>query len=131
MAREPLITVVDDDASIRDTLKDLLESAGFSAATFPDAAAFLNSKQRQCAACVVADLRMPGMTGLELHAAMVASGHAIPTILISAYADDRVRTRALKEGVVCCLTKPLGAERLLGCIHQALAMHKVREIGSG
>jgi len=73
---------------------------------------------------------MPGMTGLELHAAMVASGHAIPTILISAYADDRVRTRALKEGIICCLTKPLGAERLLGCIQEALAVHKAHEIGS-
>lgn len=119
-----LITIVDDDGSIRETTRDLLESAGFSAATFPSAASFLKSRHRPRTACLVTDMRMPGMTGLELHHTLVAAGNAIPTILITAYADDKVRARALKEGVVCYLAKPFIPDELLDCIRRALEAGK-------
>jgi FixJ family two-component response regulator len=120
MPNKPLIAIIDDDESIRDTTKDLLESAGFSATTFPCAASFLSSEQLPHTACLVTDMRMPGMTGLELHRALVASGHPIPTVLIAAYPDDRTRARALKGGVICCLAKPFTPEVLLDCIRTAL-----------
>jgi FixJ family two-component response regulator len=116
----PLIAIVDDDASMRDTTKDLLESAGFSAATFARAAGLLTSKRLDQVACLIADMRMPEMTGLELHEQLVASHRAIPTILMTAYPDERVRAQALKARVVCYLAKPFAAEELLTCVRSAI-----------
>jgi FixJ family two-component response regulator len=116
----PLIAIVDDDASMRDTTKDLLESAGFSAATFSRAATFLISKQRDRVVCLIADMRMPQMTGLELHQQLVASHRGIPTILMTAYPDERVRTEALKAHVVGYLTKPFAPEELLTLVRSAI-----------
>ena len=76
MPEGPLVAIVDDDKSIRDATRDLLKAAGFSTATFEDAESFLGSASRASAACLVADMRMPGMTGLELYQALVASGDA-------------------------------------------------------
>ena len=121
MPQKPLVAIVDDDESIRDSTKDLLDAAGFAAATFPSAESFLKSDRRRSAACLVTDLRMPGMTGLELHQDLAASGTHIPTILITAYPDDRVRARARKAGVLCYLIKPFTPDELLECIRSALA----------
>lgn len=115
----PLIAIVDDDESMRDTTKDLLESAGFSAATFARAASLLTYKRLDEVACVIADMRMPEMTGLELHRRLVAAHRAIPTILMTAYPDDRVRAQALKAHVVCYLTKPFAADELLAWLRSA------------
>jgi FixJ family two-component response regulator len=119
--KKPLVAIVDDDESIRDATKDLLDAAGFAAATFPSAESFLQSNRRGSTSCLVTDVRMPGMTGLELHQDLVASGTRIPTILMTAYPDDRVRTRARKAGVVCYLIKPFTPDELLECIRSALA----------
>jgi FixJ family two-component response regulator len=116
----PLIAIVDDDASMRETTKDLLESAGFSAATFTRAASLLTYKRLDKVACLIADMRMPEMTGLELHQQLVASHRAIPTILMTAYPDERVRAQALKAHVVCYLAKPFAAEELLTCLRSAV-----------
>ncbi len=113
MPKGPLIAIVDDDASMRDTTKDLLESAGFSAATFNRAASLLTYERLDQVACLVADMRMPEMTGLELYQKLVASHRAIPTVLMTAYPDERVRTQALKAHVVGYLVKPFAAEELL------------------
>ena len=121
MPQKPLIAIIDDDESMRDSTKDLLDAAGFAAATFPSAESFLESDRRRSAACLVTDVRMPGMTGLELHQDLVASGTDIPTILITAYPDDRVRARARKAGIVCYLIKPFTPDELLQCIRSALA----------
>jgi FixJ family two-component response regulator len=121
MTKKALVAVVDDDDSMRETTKDLLESAGLAAATFASAEALLQSGRLAGIACVVSDLRMPGMSGLALHAQLVASGKPLPTILMTAYPDERVRTRALEAGVVACLTKPFADDELLGCINAALA----------
>jgi FixJ family two-component response regulator len=118
--QRPLVAIVDDDESIRETTKDLLESAGLAAATFASAALLLNSRRLNSISCLVTDVRMPQMSGLELHQHLVASNHAIPTILITAYPDDRVRAQALKAKVVCCLAKPFAAEELLACIRRAM-----------
>jgi len=116
----PLIAIVDDDESMRDTTRDLLESAGFLAATFASAARLLASQRLHRVSCLIADMRMPKMTGLELHQHLVASNHAIPTILMTAYPDERVRAQAMKANIVCYLTKPFEAEELLNCVRRAI-----------
>jgi FixJ family two-component response regulator len=115
-----LVAIVDDDESMRDTIKDLLESADIPAATFASAARLLQSGQLKRISCLIADMRMPEMTGLELHLYLVASNHAIPTILMTAYPDERVRAQALKAKVVCYLAKPFAAEELLACVRSAM-----------
>jgi FixJ family two-component response regulator len=117
--KRPLVAIVDDDESTRVTTRDLLESAGLAAATFASAALLLKSRRLNSISCLVTDLRMPQMTGLELHQHLVASNHSIPTILITAYPDDRVRAQALKSNIVCYLAKPFAAEELLACIRHA------------
>ena len=119
MLNKPLVAIVDDDASIRETTKDLLESAGLDAATFASAEDFLASGLLPSVACTVADMRMPGMSGLALHEHLRASDNPIPTILMTAYPDEPVRARALKAGVVCYLIKPFADDELLGCISAA------------
>jgi FixJ family two-component response regulator len=121
----PLVAIVDDDESIRDTAKDLLESAGIAAAVFARAASLLKSRRLSQVSCVIADMRMPEMTGLELHQHLVASNRAIPTILMTAYPDERTRAQAIKASVVCYLIKPFAADELLACVHRALQRHDV------
>jgi len=117
----PLIAVVDDDESMRVTMTDLLEAAGFAAVAFPSGEAFLESGRLQGVACLIADTRMAGMNGLALHDNLVASGHPIPTVLITAYADEPVRERALAAGVSSYLIKPFTAEELLASVGNAIA----------
>jgi FixJ family two-component response regulator len=121
--RGPLVAIVDDDESIRVTTKDLLESAGYLATTFISAASFLKSRRRESVACLIADMRMGEVTGLELHQRLVASNQAIPTILMTAYPDERVRALAIKAKIVCYLAKPFAAEELLACVRCALRAH--------
>ena len=116
----PLVAIVDDDKSIRDTTKDLLESAGFTAAVFASAASLLKSRRLSRVACLIADMRIPKMTGLELHQHLVATNRAIPTILMTAYPDERTQARAMKANIVCCLAKPFAADELLACVRDAL-----------
>ena len=119
MFEGPLVAIVDDDKSIRNATQDLLKAAGFSTATFEDAESFLGSASRASASCVVADMRMPGMTGLELYQELVASGHRIPTIIITAHPEEL--TQAREAGITCCLTKPFAPDELLDCVSEALA----------
>jgi FixJ family two-component response regulator len=116
----PTVAIVDDDESVRDTTKDLLDSAGLSAATFDSAESFLQSKGTCAIRCLIADMQMPGMTGLELHSHLVAAGTPIATVLVTAYPDERELVRALESGVICFLTKPFRAEDLLACVETAL-----------
>jgi FixJ family two-component response regulator len=116
MPKKPLISIVDDDESIREAIKGLVNSLGFTAEAFPCAEEFLKSNDRRRTACLIADVQMPGMTGLDLHSHLVASGEPLATILITAYPDERVRARALQEGVICYLTKPFTEDELLTCI---------------
>lgn len=121
MQERQLVAVVDDDKSIRNATQDLLKAAGFSAAAFADAESFLNSTSRANTACVVADMRMPGMTGLELHQQLLAAGQGIPTIIMTAHPEEITQTRARDAGITCFLIKPFEPDELLGCIRAALA----------
>ena len=121
MAERPLVAIVDDDESIRNATRDLLRAAGFSTATFENAESFLGSASRTSAACLVADMRMPGMTGLELYQALVASGEGIPTVLITAQPEERTQSRAREAGITCYLSKPFAPDELLECVRGALA----------
>ena len=121
MSLKPLVAIVDDDQSIRDATSNLLQAAGFSTATFADAESFLGSAGEPRAACLVADMRMPGMSGLQLYQHLVASGAPVPTVLITAYPSDATRSRAREVGIVCCLAKPFAPDELLGCVREALA----------
>jgi FixJ family two-component response regulator len=118
--KRPLVAIVDDDESIRDTTKDLLESAGFAAVTFASGSLLLKSRRMKSISCLVTDMRMPEMTGLELHQHLVGSNHAIPTILMTAYPDERVRAQAIKSNVVCYLAKPFAPDELLACVRRAI-----------
>ena len=115
-----VIAIVDDDESVREALTGLMKSLGYGAAAFGSAEEFLNSNLRRCAACLIADVQMPGMTGPELHGRLVACGERIPTILITAYPSETVRVRALDAGVQCFLAKPFSEDDLLECIRLAL-----------
>lgn len=117
---KPMISIVDDDQSMREATADLMRALDFSAETFPCAEDFLDSDRRDSTACLIADVRMPGMSGIELHDHLTAIGHPIPMVLITAYPDDRVRARALRSGVVCYLSKPFSDRDLMCCIQSAL-----------
>ena len=125
MPKGPLIAIIDDDESIRNTTKDLLESAGFSAAVYARAATLLKSRRLSQVSCLIADMRMPKMTGLELHQHLIASNRAIPTILMTAYPDERAQARAIKANVVGYLIKPFAADELLACVRRAVQRHDV------
>ena len=118
--RKPLISIVDDDESVREAAKGLMKSLGYTAETFPSAEDFLRSQQVPRTACLIADVNMPGMSGLDLHRHLSTSGKRIPTILITAYPDNSVRERALNAGVICYLSKPFDEGDLLSCIHSVL-----------
>ena len=121
MPKPRLISIVDDDQPFRDSMRKLMTSLGYTVETFPSAAHFLAAPFLAETACLVADVNMPGMTGPELHRRLVNAGLAIPTILVTAYPDDPVRGRALKDGVVCYLYKPVDDHELQECIRFALA----------
>jgi FixJ family two-component response regulator len=115
-----LIAIVDDDQSVQSALKDLMESAGLSAQCFGSAEEFLGSDRRDKAACLVADVRMPGMSGLELQAKLKADESSIPIIFISAHGDARMKMQAMAAGAVEFLSKPFDDEVLLNKVRAAL-----------
>lgn len=117
---KPLIAIVDDDESVRETTRALMRSMGFSAEAFGSAAAFLSGADLVGTDCLVADINMPGMSGLDLHQHLATAGKPIPTILITAYPNERIMARALNAGVLCCLTKPFSEADLLDCVRAAL-----------
>jgi FixJ family two-component response regulator len=116
----PLISIVDDDASVREGTVDLVQSIGFAAEAFDGAKDFLTSDRIDSTSCLIADVRMPEMTGLELYDRLVETGRMIPTILLTAFPSCGDRKRALRNGVICYLAKPYNPDELLACIRSAL-----------
>ena len=116
----PLISIVDDDEALRNSLDDLVQSIGFRTQGFPSAEAFLSSSQARDTACLILDVRMPGMNGLDLQRRIVAARWRIPIIFITSHADDDARARALEAGAVAFLHKPFREEELLNAIDAAL-----------
>ena len=117
---DALISIVDDDEEYRKAMAVLMKSLHFSTATFSSASEFLGSPCLAKTSCLIADVNMPGMTGVELCSQLVRLGYAIPTILITAYPDDAVRTRAILAGAVAYLSKPCSDSALLGLVVSAL-----------
>jgi FixJ family two-component response regulator len=126
MPKKPVISIVDDDSSVREGMADLLRSTGLSAEAFPSAADFLQSDRLHDTSCLIADVQLPGMTGLELYEQMVGAGNAVPTILITAFPDDNDRARALRSGVFYYLTKPFDDSELLASIQRSLDHRRAR-----
>jgi len=114
------VAIVDDDELMRSALQGLLKEAGFSARAFESAEEFLGSDQLRQAACLIADIRMPGMSGLDLQARLNAEQIKIPTIFITAHGDARMRMQALRAGAVEFLTKPFDDEVLVDRVRDAL-----------
>jgi FixJ family two-component response regulator len=111
-----MVSIVDDDPAVCEGLMDLLSSMGFASEAFENAEAFLKSGLPDKTSCLIADMQMPGMSGLDLHDHLVRSGKIIPTILITAFPKDADRGRALGAGVKCYLAKPFSEIELLTCI---------------
>jgi FixJ family two-component response regulator len=120
MSVPPLISIVDDDDSLRNSLNNLIRSVGFGVQGFSSAEAFLNSHQLADTSCLILDVRMPGMSGLELQRQLGAADCRIPIIFITSHGDDDARARALQAGAVDFLYKPFREEALLNAIQTAL-----------
>src|SRR6267142_1208867 len=116
----PTISIVDDDESSLEAMRSLVKSLGFTVEAFSSALDFLASPQSRATDCLIADINMPRMTGVELHSHLVRSGNLIPTILVTAYPEDGMQARAMAEGVLCFLSKPVDASSLLACVRLAL-----------
>ena len=120
MSKLSVISVVDDDASVRVAMNNLLRARGHVVHTFGSAEEFLGSAQLNDTSCVISDVQMAAMNGLELLANMRMRGYAVPFIVITAFPDESVRARALKAGATCILTKPLAPATLIACLDAAL-----------
>ena len=116
----PVVSIVDDDASLRRSVRNLLTSVGFRVETFSSAESFLESPQRSHTACLVVDLRMGGMSGLDLLTHLAATGARIPAIILTAHGDDEVRRRSLAAGAVAFLGKPFHGDALLDAVRRTL-----------
>ncbi len=128
--KEPLVSVVDDDQHFRESMRRLIRSLGYTTEGFPSAADFLESSHLNETACLVADVHMPAMTGIELYRRLVDIGHAIPTILVTAYPNDVDRRRAESDGVLCYLRKPVDEQELRKYIRTALTPSELSETKS-
>ena len=131
MSEKSLISIVDDDEEIRDALGVLMRSLGFNVQVFASAEAFLESKRVDGTACLIADVQMPGMSGPELHGHLISTGSAIPTILMTAFPDERIRERALQAGVLGYLTKPFTEDELMTCIRKGLGQPESKGKSAG
>jgi FixJ family two-component response regulator len=116
-----VISIVDDDPFARGAIGDLIQSLGYRAVTFPSAEHFLDSGCVGQVACLITDLQMPGMTGLDLQDHLQAAGYDTPIIVISAFLEERMRIRALNAGAIAFLSKPFEEKALIGGINTALA----------
>jgi len=120
MAKGPLVAVIDDDESVRESLPDLLKEFGFEARAFPTAEEFLASEDLTQTRCLILDIAMPGMSGPDLQRELRRRRQEIPIIFITAHEDEAVRPRLLKEGAVECLFKPFSEAALLAALKAAL-----------
>jgi FixJ family two-component response regulator len=121
VTKTPLISVVDDDESVRESLRGLLRSMRYGVEAFASAEEFLSSERVRETDCVILDVRMPGMSGLELQRRLAGSHPDKPVIFITAHGDEELRSRALKGGAVEYLLKPFSEEALLNAVRAALS----------
>jgi FixJ family two-component response regulator len=118
-----VISIVDDDEEVREATKGLVRSLGYAAATFGSAEEFLNSEHRHDTSCVITDVQMPGLSGVEMQRRLIEEGQPLPMIFVTAFPEDRVRATAMEAGAVGFLSKPFKEEHLIGCLDSALGRH--------
>ena len=121
MSKVPVIAIVDDDESFRRATMNFVRSLGYGTAAFDSAEAFLESDHIHETDCLITDVQMPGMTGIELQDRLIAQGHRLPVIFITAFPEMRARAQALAAGAVGFLAKPFNDQRLIACLNEALA----------
>jgi FixJ family two-component response regulator len=126
MSEVPLISIVDDDELARDGIRELVESLGYKAIVFESAQRFLASSVLAETACLITDLQMPGLNGLELQEALKAQGYQTPIILITAFPNEKHRTRALENGAIGFLSKPFSDGSLMECLTTAIKLRPSR-----
>jgi CheY-like chemotaxis protein len=120
----PMISIVDDDETVREATKSLVRSLGYNAATFASAEEFLQSNILAHTSCLIADVQMPGLSGVELQSRLIAQGNGTPVIFVTAYAEERIRSRAMKAGAIGVLSKPYAKECLIKYLNAALKKRK-------
>jgi FixJ family two-component response regulator len=116
----PVISIIDDDASVRTATESLVRSLGFIALTFPSAEAFLESERLADTDCLITDVQMPGMSGVDLQSRLLDDGVRVPIIFITAFPEDHIRERAQAGGAAAFLTKPFDGQTMIQCIEHAL-----------
>jgi FixJ family two-component response regulator len=119
----PVISIVDDNESVREATKVLIRSLGYEAATYASAEAFLESGRVDESSCLITDVQMPGMSGLDLQNQLNGQGHRLPVIFITAYPEPKTRARALQAGALGFLSKPFSENSLISCLERALSDH--------
>jgi FixJ family two-component response regulator len=120
VANAPVISIVDDDKSVREATKALVRSLGYTAATFASAEEYLQSERVRDTSCLILDVQMPGMNGVDLQERLIADGTRTPVIFMTAFPEERTRARVLGAGAVGFLSKPFDDERLIECLDKAL-----------
>ena len=121
MSIKPTISIVDDDALVREAIRRLIKSVGMNARAYASAEEFLSSNHAQDTSCLILDVQMPGMSGLELQQRLADSGYRIPIIFISAHSNGQIRDQAIGAGAVDFLFKPFSEEALVDAVHAALS----------
>lgn len=121
MLPERPIAIIDDDASVRCATGSLLRSFGYATSLFESAEAFLEAGDSTAFPCVIADIQMPGMSGIELARRLASDAGGVPVILMTAHDEEHGKARALGDDIVCVLMKPFTSERLVDCLQRALA----------
>ena len=123
MPKNPVISIIDDDASVRVATNNLIRSLGYTVYSFASAEEFLRSAHLNDTSCVIADVQMPAMSGVELQALLLTQGQRVPFIFITAFPEETIRSRALKAGAICFLTKPFDGRTLIRYLDAALERH--------
>jgi FixJ family two-component response regulator len=121
VSQTAVIAIVDDDESFRHATLSFVRSLGYSAAAFPSADAFLNSNAVGSTDCLITDVQMPGMSGIELQNRLLAQGNRVPVIFVTAFPETEARGHALRAGAIGFLGKPFADENLINCLNKALA----------
>ena len=114
------IAIVDDDEALREAMECFVQSLGYNVSTFGSAEEFLNSEQVSKISCLITDLHMPGLSGLDLQDRLIGTGHRFPIIFITGYPDENVRAHAMNAGAIAFLSKPFNADHLIGYLDKAL-----------
>lgn len=120
MSDVPMITIIDDDEAVRLATESLVRSLGLGASAFSSAEAFLSSPERHRTACVISDVQMPGLSGIDLQARLLSEGDTLPLIFITAFPEERLRSQASAAGAIGFLAKPFEGDAMIQCIDEAL-----------